>query len=166
MGKARTYWAVVETKHREERRAVCHLERQEFHVYFPLMLVETVSRGTLRRGLHPLFPGYLFVRVRDQWRSITGTRGVSRVVMQGEQPGRVAAAEIEYLRSLENERGEIVLPPAHSVGDPIRVTTGAYEGFRAIVKSNEPAGRVAVLLHMLGREVRVVFDGKDVASAA
>ena len=52
-------WFVVQTKARQERRAVQHLEQQNFNVYFP-QLPKTDSLGR-HTGQQAMFSGYCFI---------------------------------------------------------------------------------------------------------
>ena len=88
-------WYVVQTQANAERKAAFHLERQGFAVYLPQYLRRWrhARRTELRPA--PFFPRYLFVALdlsRDRWRSVNGTFGVSRLVMEGERPQPVPVA--------------------------------------------------------------------------
>jgi transcriptional antiterminator RfaH len=151
------YWGCVRTRRGQEGRAAHHVELQGFEFYQPQMWVP--HKAQLRRAT--MFPGYLFVRVREGWRSLNGTRGVRSVLMTGERPSRIPDHEIAFLRSLEDGKGVVNLPPAFRVGDRVRMAGGQrfLRGRVGIVAALE-AHECEVLLSIMGREVR-----KKMASA-
>ena len=59
---ART-WYLVQSKPRNEARALENLLRQGYETYLPLIEVERLQRGKLLKRLEPLFPRYLFLHL-------------------------------------------------------------------------------------------------------
>ncbi len=141
----------------QERRAAHHVERQGFEFYLPEML-----NGKRRERL---FPNYLFVFVRDQWRVLLGTRGIRRMIMVDETPVRMPKRDIDALRQRENEHGVIVLPPPFSRGQAITIRGGVFKDCFGIVDGMPAHDRVNVLLEMLGRKVEIEVDRRMVAAA-
>ena len=74
---------------------------------------------------------------------------------------------IETLRANEDANGLIQLNPAprFSPGDKIRVVGGAFCDCLGLYEGMNGETRVAILLDLLGRKVRVVL-GSDVIDAA
>src|SRR5262245_64991181 len=90
--KAGERWYVVHTLPLGEARAQSQLENQSFLTFLPKRQKTVRHARKLTSVLAPFFPRYLFVALdltRDQWRSVNGTFGVARLVMQGEQPAPV-----------------------------------------------------------------------------
>lgn len=82
-------WYVVHTQPRAEGQAVRHLEMQGYRVFCPRYRRTIRHARKTKSVFAPLFPSYLFVHLnilRDQWRSINGTRGVVHLLMQGGAP--------------------------------------------------------------------------------
>ena len=67
----------------------------------------------------------------------------------------------------EDERGFVRLDtrPRFALGDTIRVVDGVFEACRGLFDGMADRERVAILLDLLGRKVRVVLDGDAVAAA-
>ncbi|WP_298274388.1 transcription termination/antitermination protein NusG [uncultured Bradyrhizobium sp.] len=163
-------WYVVQTQVNAETKAAAGLVRQGFSTYLPryqrrrshARKVEIVSR--------PLFPRYLFVAIdvaAQRWRAIQSTLGVSHLVCVGDRPAAVENGIIDALRAREDEAGFIKLArgPAFSPGDKVRITEGAFVDSLALVEDASDHHRVAVLLNLLGRKVRVLV-GADLIAAA
>lgn len=80
-------------------------------------------------------------------------------------PSRVRQDEFDYLRSLEDKRGLVVLPPRFGSGDAVQVTQGQYQGVRGVVQGTSVAGRCRVLWAMLGRDVHASIPEGSLSSA-
>lgn len=151
---ARKFWTVASTKFSQEERAAHHVERQGFEFFLPRVELLT-SRGFRREFL---FPGYLFVRISNQWRSLMSTRGIARLFTHDETPVRIPNIEIDYFRHLEDERGFVVLPPPFVEGDAVVVTTGNLAGARGVVQGMDSRKRCLVLITLLGRTLNAALD--------
>ena len=149
------HWALASTKFCEEERAASHVERQGFEYWLPRM-VEWTARGAERRVL--MFPGYLFFKVRVGWQAVCSTKGVASVFTCEDQPVRVRDDEFEYLRSLEDERGLVVLPARFGDGEMVRVAKGAYCGIVGMVQGVPVLGRLSIMWSMFGKEVVLPID--------
>jgi transcriptional antiterminator RfaH len=154
-------WFVVQTRPNSERRAVEHLRRQGFEVYFPVYLKRRSHAGKIDMVAAPLFPRYLFIGIdleSQPWRSIRSTFGVSQLVCHGDRPAPLADEVIAELRSREDEGGLIRLGSAFQPGERVRVVGGAFADHFGMFDSMGDGERVAVLLDLLGRKVRTVVN--------
>jgi transcriptional antiterminator RfaH len=163
-------WYVVQTQPHAEWRAAQHLARQGFGSYLPRYLKRRRHARRIDMVARPLFPRYLFVAVdmaTQRWRAISSTLGISHLVCNGDGPAAVPDQVIAQLRSRENSDGLIQLDagPRFAVGDTIRITDGVFSACLGLYEGMADHERVAVLLDMLGRKVRVTIDGDAVAAA-
>lgn len=145
-----------------ERQAELNLHRQGFQTYTP--------RCRVRLGRHvraaPLFPGYTFILFETMWRSIMGTFGVTRLLMNGaDRPALLSASVVEVLRGREDEEGLIGLPPRHLIGDSVVVEAGPFVHCLGVYDGQSGAERCFVLLSLLGRCVRTQVREGDLAAA-
>ena len=118
----------------------------------------------------PLFPRYLFVAVDtavQRWRSIYSTIGVASLVRRGDEPSAVPSDVIEALRVREDTDGFVKLDrrPLFRTGDKIRVLDGAFSSCLGLFEGMAERERIAILLDLLGRKVRVVLDADLIAAA-
>jgi transcriptional antiterminator RfaH len=85
-------WFLIQTKSRQESRAIENLERQGIGSFCPRIMIEKLSRGRRVVVSEALFPGYLFVNFdhnRVSATTVRSTRGVSHFVSTAGVPVRV-----------------------------------------------------------------------------
>jgi transcriptional antiterminator RfaH len=163
-------WFVAHTHPHAESKATTHLNRQGFEIYFPRYLKRRRHARRIETVAAPLFPRYLFVTIdRDaqRWRSIYSTVGVNRLVCNGDDPTPVPDGIVEALKKREDMNGFIKLDPRapFRTGDKIRVLDGAFSSCLGLFEGMAERERIAILLDLLGRKVRVVLDADLVAAA-
>lgn len=163
-------WYVVQTQPNAEGKAVAHLGRQGFVTYLPRYLKRRRHARRVEVVTAPLFPRYLFVEIDmaiQRWRSIYSTVGVSRLVCAGDVPTPVPGHVVAMLKDREDAAGFIQLDrrPQFRVGDKIRVREGLFSDCLGLYDGMPDRDRVAVLLDLLGRKVRVLLDAEAVAAA-
>ena len=163
-------WYVVQSHPNAEHRAVVNLERQGFETYLPRYLKRRRHARRVDILPMPLFPRYLFVGIdldMQRWRSIFSTVGVSRLVCNGERPTPIAEHVIGNLKLREDENGFVRLktPILFRTGDKIRILEGAFADCLGLYDGMKDSERVAVLLDLLGRKVRVTVDVEAVTAA-
>ena len=163
-------WHVVQTQVNGEAKAAQNLLRQGYGIYLPRYLKRRCHARKVDFVAKPLFPRYMFVaidRAVQRWRSIQSTQGVSHLVCNGEEPAVVPDGVLGALRAREDERGLIKMEvkPAFAPGDKVRVLAGAFMDNAGLFDGMGDHDRVAILLDMLGRKVRVHLDVDLVAAA-
>jgi transcriptional antiterminator RfaH len=163
-------WYVVQTHPHAERKAVAHLARQGFDTYLPCYLKRRRHARRIENVVAPMFPNYLFVAfdiALQRWRCIQSTIGVVRLVSNGELPAAVPGRIVDELKAKEDERGLIPLNlgPRFARGDRVRVLNGTFNSCVGLFDGLNGSERVAVLLELLGRKVRVIMSVDDVAAA-
>jgi transcriptional antiterminator RfaH len=164
------HWYVAHTHPHAEAKATAHLSRQGFDVYLPRYIKRRRHARRIETVPAPLFPRYLFVAIDlnvQRWRSIFSTVGVSRLVCNGDDPSPVPVGIVETLKNREDANGFIKLDcrARFHVGDKIRVLDGAFTSCLGLFDGMAERERIAILLDLLGRKVRVVLDADLVAAA-
>ncbi len=163
-------WHVVQTHVHAETKAQMHLDRQGFETYLPRYLKRRRHARRTETVASPLYPSYLFVTFNPavhRWRSIHSTIGVARLVCSGDVPATVDDAIVTGLRGRENPQGfiELARRPQFASGDQVRVRGGVFGDCLGLFESMGDRERVAILLDLLGRKVRVVLDEELVVAA-
>ncbi|MGY4178337.1 transcriptional antiterminator RfaH [Bradyrhizobium sp. USDA 4518] len=163
-------WYVVQTQINAEAKAAAGLVRQGFSIYLPRYQRRRSHARKVEIVPRPLFPRYLFVAIdiaAQRWRAIQSTTGVSHLVCVGDRPAMVESGVIDALKAREDEAGfiKLVRAPAFLPGDKVRIVEGAFVDSLALVEDASDHHRVAVLLNLLGRKVRVLV-GADLIAAA
>jgi transcriptional antiterminator RfaH len=163
-------WYVVQTHAHAEAKAIGHLARQGFDAYLPRYLKRRRHARRIETVSAPLFPRYLFVTIDmmcQRWRAVRSTIGVTRLVCNGDDPVPVAESVIATLRGREDSQGFVVLRPRpqFAPGEKVRVLDGVFADCLGLFDGMKDSDRVAVLLDLLGRKVRVVLDEFSVTAA-
>jgi transcriptional antiterminator RfaH len=163
-------WFVAHTHPHAETKATTHLNRQGFEIYFPRYLKRRRHARRIETVAAPLFPRYLFVAIDlnvQRWRSIYSTVGVSRLVCNGDDPTAVPDGIVEALKTRQDLNGFIKLDsrPPFRAGDRVRVLDGAFSSCLGLFEGMAERERIAILLDLLGRKVRVVLDADLIAAA-
>jgi transcriptional antiterminator RfaH len=164
-------WYVVHTQMNAEMKAARNLLRQGFDIYLPKFLKRRSHARKVEKVAAPLFPRYLFVCVditAQRWRSIQSTFGVSHFVSNGPSPTPVAGNVLRLLKAREDANGFIQLDqrPKFVPGEKVRVLSGPFSDNLALFDGMGDRDRVAILLDLLGRKVRVSIDVDMIVAAA
>ena len=163
-------WYVVQTQVNAEAKAARNLLRQGFEIYLPRYLKRRSHARKVEKVAAPLFPRYLFVRIdiaTQRWRSVQSTFGVSRLVLNGSDPAPVAPAVLNQLKAREDEGGFVRLDqrPKFALGEKVRVMAGVFADNLGLFDGLADRDRIAILLDLLGRKVRVSIEADMVAAA-
>ena len=161
-------WCVVRTHAHAEIKAVENLRRQGFETYLPKF--RKIRSHARRRDLvtAPLFPRYCFVALDKtwaRWHAIRSTMGVDRILGGDNGPANVRDEIIDELKQREDTDGFIQMDKKRrfSAGEQVKLVRGAFSSYSALVEGMADNDRVAVLLDMLGRRVRILIDEAAVA---
>lgn len=101
-----------------------------------------------------IFPGYVLVKMvltDDSWYVVRNTRGVTGFVGPASKPIPLTEKEVAKLVALESEEKQLEVD--FTIGDNVKISDGALEGFVGIVqKIDIEAQTVDVIVSMFGRE--------------
>jgi transcriptional antiterminator RfaH len=163
-------WYVVQTQPHAETKAMGHLIRQGFEAYLPRYLKRRRHARKVEMVAAPLFPRYLFVTVdveAQRWRSIHSTTGVSRLVCNGDEPAPVPPDVVAALQGREDATGFVKLErrPQFAPGERVRVVDGIFADSLGLFEGMADRERVAILLDLLGRKVRILLDEGAITAA-
>ncbi|WVH08979.1 MAG: Transcriptional activator RfaH [Fluviibacter phosphoraccumulans EoVTN8] len=157
-------WYLVQSKPRNEARAVENLVRQGYETYLPLMEVERLQRGKLLKKMEPLFPRYLFLHLEegnDNWGPIRSTLGVAGLVRFGQAYAVVSNEVMEAVR----ERTQDIRKTFFESGDNIRVVSGPLLGLEGVFEIANGEQRSFVLLEFMQKQQRVSVSTADLRAA-
>jgi transcription antitermination factor NusG len=111
-----------------------------------------------RKQLVPLFPNYLFVRVRlpEDYERVTWTSGVKRFVSFNDVPIPLEDHVVTYLKEQANPQGVITARHNLKVGQEVRISGGPFDGLAGIIQEPpNPRGRIKILMELLSRPMKV-----------
>jgi transcriptional antiterminator RfaH len=155
-----TYWCAVQTHVRSEDKAAFHLRRQGYKVYLPRYLKRRKHARRVDWVPAPLFPRYLFVALdldAGRWWSIRSTIGVVDLISFGNRPAAVPPEIIAEIRVRQDEKGMVKTQMGSDFkpGDRVRIIEGPLNDLEGLFDGSTDENRVAVLLNLMGREVKV-----------
>ncbi len=156
MDLIKAHWYVVYTKPRKEALAQFHLRQKGLEIFFPQLLLPE-SNLNFRRVV-PLFPSYLFVKIRisTEFQFVTWSPGVKRLVSFDGVPSVIEDSVVAFLMRHAGPNGIIQARSNLRVGQEVRITGGPFEGLVGIIQ--EPPNsreRVKVLLSLLSRRIKL-----------
>lgn len=155
---ASEHWYLALLKPGGFTRARQNLQRQGFASFMPMIDVTSQHAGRFNTRLVPLFPGYLFVRIRPEssgWRAINSTFGVSRlVVLFGGCPTEVPPSLISGLRARCDDLSRLIPSNEFEIGADVRVVSGPFTSALATIESVTEGNRAWILMDMMGQKIR------------
>ncbi|MEM6539127.1 MAG: transcription termination/antitermination NusG family protein [Pseudomonadota bacterium] len=152
------HWYLAQVKPGGFDRARLNLARQDFQTFMPVRNVTKRRGRRLANCTEPLFRGYLFVRMlpeQRRWRTVDSTFGVSRLVrLGGDTPTPVPQMLMAGLLARTLDDGTLAPQADFAAGERVRITAGPFATQIAEIETLEDAGRINVLIEMMGRVVR------------
>ena len=162
-------WYLVHTQPRSERKAEFHLGAQGFKTYFPQIQKTIRHARRLMTVRAPLFPRYVFLILdlgRDRWLSVRNTVGVSSLFTCEDRPVPVPGGVVEALVARTDEAGLALFDAGLTTGQTVRILSGPFAEFVGTLERLDAAGRVRVLLTMMGTAVPVALHRSALLPAA
>lgn len=145
------FWSVASVVTNRVDLVQDRLKREGIETYAP-----KIRNG---KRVEPLFPGYLLCHVVLRWYPIRWCPGVTRLLMNGEQPAVLPDHVVADIRRQE-VRGIVKLPkPPGTIerGQRVRITVGMFAGHIAVYQGMSGEQRERVLLEWLGRSVAAIL---------
>jgi transcription elongation factor/antiterminator RfaH len=162
-------WFLVHTQPNSERKAELHLGAQGFRTHCPQIQKTVRHARQLRTVRAPLFPRYLFLILdlnRDRWLSVRSTIGVSSLFTCGDRPVPVPKGVVEALIMRTDEANLTRFDVDLTMGQMVRILSGPFADFVGTLERLDAAGRVRVLLTMMGSTVPVALHRSALLPAA
>ena len=161
-------WYLVHALPKGERKAVFHLGAQGFKTFLPQFRKTVRHARQLKTVAAPLFPRYLFIRLnleRDRWLSVRSTLGVSTLITCMGRPAPIPPGVVEALIA-QSEGGLVQFGASLVEGQSVRIVSGPFADFVGTLARLDDAGRVRVLLELMGTTVPVSIHRSVLLPAA
>jgi len=161
----RAEWYVVHAKPRKEEFAQYNLKRKGVTVFLPQLLLPGFPESF--RRIVPLFPGYLFVRIRffEEYHYVIWSPGVKRLLIFNGSPASLGDDIVSFLMEQATPEGIITAHSNLRAGQMVQVDGGPFDGLSGIIQEPPNArGRVKILLSLLKRQVKVEVPARYVKS--
>lgn len=166
-GDARTLqasWYVVQTKPRQEFRALEQLQNQQYECYLPTLQTKKVCRGKLVTAIEPLFSRYLFIHLDSMitdWSPIRSTRGVSGMVAFGGRYTPLPDTYVEVLQEMAQQSPSSLFEP----GEQVAIVEGPFAGLRGLYQLPDGEARAFVLIELMRQPQKLSFSLKELHKA-
>ena len=156
-------WLVLRTRSRHEGAVECDLQARRITAYLPRRNV--VRRLNDRKVVvqMPLFPGYVFIRPReDQYEGIRCVRGSCGLVLVGCKAAAMPERDLDAVRILERSGAALVVNPRLIPGQRVEVRAGPLMGIRGELVRIKSRERLVINARLLSSSVSVEVDSDNV----
>lgn len=167
-GRMALRWRVIVTAPRAETLARDSLQSRDFTTFLP-MVVRPFGQ---RRITQPLFPGYLFALIDTTlptWGNVFRSQGVEDVLRAPGStiPASVPRQAVEAIMAHCSALQAVIDDPRPALiaaGVQVHINAGLWAGHNGVClwSSHE---RIALLMDIMGRELRVVMPRRAVSEA-
>ncbi|TSA10983.1 MAG: hypothetical protein D4R73_04565 [Deltaproteobacteria bacterium] len=150
-------WYVIQTKVREEERAIFFLRQADIEIYFPQMEVCTMTGVKAAMGRKPLFPNYIFAcfNAEKDLFGVSWTKGVQKVLPESLNPVTLDEEIIKSIKSLAG-KDDVVRKRRFKKNERIRVIRGPMRDVMGIFENwVSDQGRVRILLDLFDYQARL-----------
>jgi transcriptional antiterminator RfaH len=150
-------WYLIQTKVREEFRALENLQNQGFEVFLPTCQVEKKRQHIIKIVTEPLFSRYLFIRLSDvtsNWFPIRSTKGVVQLLKFGQFADPVMIPDLIVDCLKQRCAKEEPLYQLFNLGDLLEITQGPFKGltgfFENLQTMPDGVARALLLVEVMG----------------
>jgi transcription termination/antitermination protein NusG len=161
-------WYAVHTRSHFERQVFAELTGNGFDGYLPSYEEEHQWKDRKKKVSLPLFPGYLFVRLRDQPAerlTVLKARGVVQIVGSGGRIEPVTEEEVEAVRRVLDARLACYGHPILKAGMRVRVKRGILRGLEGFLIRVKNQARLVISVNLIAQAVAAEIDIADVEPA-
>ena len=152
-------WYALRVKPRHEKSVSLALANRGYLTYLPCHTAPRRWSDRTKRVRLPLFPCYLFCRMRIEDRlPVLVVPSVRSIVGFGGRPCAVDEAQILDVRRVE-ESGLPATPwPSAHLGERVELTAGPLSGLQGVIEQFKGVSRLIVSVELLQRSVAVEID--------
>ena len=128
-------WYVLQSRPRQEKRALENLQNQGFECLLPLYSRERLRRGKRVEVEEPLFPRYLFVhldQINSNWYALRSTYGVTNIVRFGYIPAAVPDEVVAKFAQCDPADRHLF-----KSGDTVNIGSGPFAGLEGIYDQDD-----------------------------
>lgn len=152
-------WFAAQVWSGREDASATHLRLRGYEVFLPCHLERRRWSDRIKKVNRPLFPGYVFCRVReDVAGNCVMAPGVIRIVGNGQHPIAIPDEEIETIERIVATGLDAQPWPFLQGGQRVTIERGPLSGTQGLVVRARGSHRLVVSVHLLLRSVAVEID--------
>jgi transcription termination/antitermination protein NusG len=162
-------WFAVSTRSRQEKIAAAMLGHIAITTFLPILKQERQWSDRKQMVELPLFPGYVFVRIRptnELQLRVVKVPGVVEFVRNRTGPVPIAENEIEAVRAMITHGVECSPFPFLKAGDRVRVVRGALTGMEGKLIRSGKQSKLVISIEMIQRSVAAIVMEADIEPVA
>jgi len=158
-------WYAVYLKSRHEFKAEKKLLEKDIEAFLPI--IERIRQWKDRKKTvtFPLFSGYIFVNIPDDYNSmlsILKTPGVVRFLTLEGKPSPIPEEQIIYLKKLIDNKEQIDPHPYISEGQQVRITSGPLTGVEGTLMEKLNHNFLFLSIDLIKQGAAVKIDAYDI----
>lgn len=159
-------WLVLRTKSRHEGVVDRALQLKQIVSYLPTQRLTRQRQGRKREVELPLFPGYVFVRPRDdQYEGMRYIRGSCGLILSSNStPATIPEQDLEAVRVLVDRCSSVSVDDGLVEGQRVRVMDGPLAGVEGELVQIKQRHLLVLNVELINRSVRVEVD-RDLIAA-
>lgn len=156
-------WFAAYTCPRHEKRVAEQLQERSIESFLPMYRTARRWADRTKVVTLPLFPSYLFVRIRwtERLRALQ-LPGLVRFVGFNGVPASLPDSEIQVLQNALKNDVTMEPHPYLKVGSRVRIHSGPFQGVEGILKRKKGVTRLVLSLDLIMRSVSVEVRASDV----
>jgi len=156
-------WYAVYTLPNNEKSLVRHLNIRQIESFLPTWESEHTWKNRQRvKVVQPLFPSYLFVRIRDaEWSNVLQSPGALRIIGNRQGQLSIADSEIEFLRS-DFCRQRVEPYRELVVGRRVRIKGGPMQGVQGVVVQKRDSMQFILSIEMINQNAAMKVTGDEI----
>jgi transcription termination/antitermination protein NusG len=151
-------WYPLQTRYQCERKVDAALRDEGFESFSPMQLEARRWSDRTKLVEAPLFPGYMFVRMEAEPKSLAKVLrlpGLVRFVTSGRELVAVPNEEIEAVRALVQSNTGYEPGPFPAVGERVRIHGGCLEGVEGILTVHSDNREIIISVGAIQRSLKV-----------
>jgi transcription antitermination factor NusG len=156
-------WYAVYTLPKNEKSLLKHLDVRQIESFLPTWESTHTWKNRQRvKVVQPLFPSYLFVRIRETERSkVLQSPGAVRIIGNCQGPLSISDSEIEFLRS--DFCRERVQPYRELVvGRRVCIKSGLMQGVQGTLVEKRNSMRFVLTIEMINQNASIEVGGDEI----
>jgi transcription antitermination factor NusG len=155
-------WYALQTRYQCEKRVDLALRDEGFDTFAPVRAEQRRWSDRTKLIHSPLFPGYTFVRMEADSKSLLKVMrlpGIVRFVTTGRELIPIPDDEIEAVRGVLQSDASYEAAPFPAVGERVRIRGGCLDGIEGILTSRTKDREIVISVGAIQRALKVPLGG-------
>jgi transcription antitermination factor NusG len=160
---AEPHWYAAKTRANHEKRVAQQLSLRSIPCFLPVYESLRTWKDRRKRLALPLFPGYIFVRIRVQERlRVLEIASVACLVTFGSLPCALPDSQIEALQNIPSFRLAAESYDYSAPGQRVRIIRGPLQGIEGMLVRRKGSLRLVLSIDLIQQAASVEVDINDV----